>query len=324
MVLAAKTPAPLHASIKKLQSAFAVKDMGALAYFLGVDVRHTTEGFFLSQEQYVDDLLEHAGMKNCKAVATLADAKSKLSVSDGTPVSAADASFFRSIAGVLQYLTLTRPDIAYVVQQLCLHMHAPHDIHVAMLKRVLRYIKGTPQIGIQLRAMTSPTLTAYSDADWLGCPDIRRSTSGFCVFLGDALVSWSSKRQTTVLRSSAETEYRGVANAVAVCSWMRSLLGEFGCALPSATIVLCDNVSTIYMSRNPVHHKRTKHIEFDIHFVREKVAVGEVRVLHVPSARQLADVFTKGLPSSLFFDLPRRPLRQQYRRPSGGGGGFSG
>lgn len=302
MVLAASSSALLHQLVAKLQNAFAVKDMGPLAYFLGINVRRTNDDFFLSQAQYVDDLLERAGMSNCKSVATPADMKPKQSITDGQPVCAADAFFYRSMAGALQYLTVTRPDIAYAVQQLCLHMHAPHDVHATMLKRVLPYIRGTPSIGVHLRASQTLSLTAYSDADWAGCPDTRRSTSGFCVFLGDALVSWSSKRQSTVSRSSAEAEYHGVANAVAECSWLRSLLGELGCPVGSATIVFCD-VSAVYMSRNPVHHKRTKHIELDIHFVREKVALGEVRVLHVPSARQFANVFTKGLPSALFIDF---------------------
>ena len=182
-------------------------------------------------------------------------------------------------------------------------MHAPRDVHQAMLKRILRYVKGTVQLGIQLRAAPTPTITAYSDADWAGCPDTRRSTSGFCVFFGNSLISWSSKRQTTVSRSSAEAEYRAIANAVAECSWLRHLLGELLCKIPSATVAFCDNISSVYMARNPVHHRRTKHIELDIHFVREKVAIGELRVLHVPSAKQLADVFTKGLPSALFFDF---------------------
>jgi hypothetical protein len=182
-------------------------------------------------------------------------------------------------------------------------MHAPHDVHVTMLKRVLRYIKGTPSIGIQLCAMSSPTLTAYSDADWAGCPDTRHLISNFCIYLGDTFVSWSSKRQTTVSRSSTEAEYRGVTNAVAECSWLRSLLGELGSPLDAATVIFCDNVSTIYMSKNPVHHKRTKHIELDIHFVREKVSLGEVGVLHVRSSRQFADVFTKGLPTTLFIEF---------------------
>jgi hypothetical protein len=216
-------------------------------------------------------------MANCKAASTPADTKPKASAEEGTLL--ADRTFYRSMAGALQYLTLTRPDIAFAVQQVCLHMHAPRDAHLAMLKRILRYVKGTPRMGLLLRATATLTLTAYTDADWAGCPDTRRSTSGFCVFLGDFLVSWSSKRQTTVSRSSAEAEYRGVANAVAECSWLRSLLDELNCKIDKATMVFCDNVSTVYMSRNPVHHKRTKHIELDIHFVREKVALGKYVLL---------------------------------------------
>jgi hypothetical protein len=262
-------------------------------HFLGINVRRTNSGFFLSQTQYVDDLLERAGMANCKSVSTPADTKGKVSATDGTLI--ADATSYRSLAGALQYLTITRPDIAYAVQQVCLHMHAPRDVHLTMLKRILRYIKGTAHLGVQLRAITSPMITAYSDADWAGCPDTRRSTSGYCIFLGPSLISWSSKRQTTVSRSSAE--------AVSECSWLRHLLGELLCKVPSATVAFCDNISSVYMSKNPVHHRRTKHIELDIHFVREKVAIGELRVTHVPSARQLADVFTKGLPSALFNDF---------------------
>jgi hypothetical protein len=157
-------------------------------------------------------------------------------------------------------------------------MHTPRDVHLAMLKRILRYVKGTTSLGVQLRAVTSPTIFAYSDADWAGCPDTRRSTSGFCVFLGSSLILWSSKHQTTVSRLSAKAEYRAIANAVSECSWLRQLLSELLYKVPSATVAFCDNISSVYMSRNPVHHRRTKHIELDIHFVREKVAVGELRV----------------------------------------------
>ncbi|GKC48632.1 ribonuclease H-like domain-containing protein [Tanacetum coccineum] len=142
-------------------------------------------------------------------------------------------------------------------------------------------------------------LVAYSDADWAGCPMTRRSTSGYCVFLGNNLLSWSSKRQPTLYRSSAEAEYRGVAYAVAETCWLRNLLRELHTPLSSATLVYCDNVSVVYLSCNPVQHQRTKHIEIDIHFVRDLVAGGQVRVLHVPSRYQFADIFTKGLPSAL-------------------------
>ncbi|KAK1681140.1 hypothetical protein QYE76_041988 [Lolium multiflorum] len=155
-------------------------------------------------------------------------------------------------------------------------------------------------MGLTLTASPDTSLVAYFDADWAGCPDTRRSTSGYCVYLGPSLISWSSKRQPTVSRSSTEAEYRAVANAVAECSWLRQLLQELHCPVTKATIVYCDNISAVYLSANPVHHRRTKHIELDIHFVREHVALGRVRVLHVPTDQQFADVMTKGLPTSTF------------------------
>jgi hypothetical protein len=152
-----------------------------------------------------------------------------------------------------------------------------------------------------LRGSTStPSIIAYSDADWAGCPDTQRSTSGYCIYLGSALVSWSSKRQATVPRSSAEAGYRAVANAVAECIWLRQLLGELYIDIPSVTIAYCDNISAVYMSKNPVHHQQTKHIDLDIHFVRERVAFGDPRIVHVPTDQQFADVMTKSLPTATF------------------------
>jgi hypothetical protein len=115
-------------------------------------------------------------------------------------------------------------------------MHNPKASHLAMLKRILRYLRGMTSLGLHLRATNELSVTAYFDADWASCPDMRRSTSGFCVFLGDSLVSWSSKRQPTVSRSSAEAEYQAVANAAVECIWPRQLLGELGCSLPKATV----------------------------------------------------------------------------------------
>nr|XP_020148786.1 uncharacterized mitochondrial protein AtMg00810-like [Aegilops tauschii subsp. strangulata] len=168
---------------------------------------------FHHQRKYAHELLDRAGILNCKPAATPVDTKAELSATDGSPAS--NAAFYRSIVGALQYLTLTRPEIQYAVQQLCLHMHAPRDVHWAAVKRILRYICGTMDLGVMLYASTNTALTAYSDADWAGCPDTRRSTSGYCVFLGPSLISWSSKWQPTVSRSSAKAEYRAVANIVA-------------------------------------------------------------------------------------------------------------
>lgn len=172
-------------------------------------------------------------------------------------------------------------------------MHDPREPHFTALKQILRYIKGTIDHGLQLNKSSITNLVAYSDADWAGCPSPRRSTSGYCVFLGDSLISWSSKRQNTVSRYSAEAEYRGVANAVAETTWIRNLLHDLGIHLPKATVVYCDNISAVYLSSNPLQHQRTKHIEINLHFVRERVSLGLVRVMHVPTHLQYADILLK-------------------------------
>ncbi|GKA97082.1 ribonuclease H-like domain-containing protein [Tanacetum coccineum] len=273
IILTASSTAFLQSIIATLHAEFSMTDLGPLNYFLGISVTRNTSGMFLSQQKYASELLECVGMLTCNPCRTLVDTDSKLSA-DGDPVS--DPTLYRSLAGALQYLTFTRPDISYAVQQVCLYMHDPREPHFSALKRILRYIRGTMPYGLQLFSSTTSSLVAYSDADWAGCPTTRRSTSGYCVFLGNNLLSWSSKRQVTLSRSSAEAEYRGVANVVA----------ETCCA--------------VYLSSNPVQHQRTKHIEIDIHFVRDLVAAGHIRVLHVPSRYQYADIFTKGLPTVLF------------------------
>ncbi|GKA38319.1 ribonuclease H-like domain-containing protein [Tanacetum coccineum] len=176
-------------------------------------------------------------------------------------------------------------------------MHDPREPHFSAFKKILLYFRGTLDYGLQLFSSYTIDLVAYSDADWAGCPTTRRSTFDYCVFFGNNLLSWSSNRQPTLSRSSAEVEYRGVANATC---WFRNLLLELHNPFSSAMIVYCDNVSAVYLSCNPVQHQRTKHIEINIHFVCDLVVASQVRVLHVPSRYQYADIFIKGLPSALF------------------------
>ncbi|GKB49248.1 ribonuclease H-like domain-containing protein [Tanacetum coccineum] len=182
-------------------------------------------------------------------------------------------------------------------------MHDPREPYIAALKRIFRYVRGTMDSGLQLYGSATTSLVGYTNVDWAGCPFTRRSTSGCCVFLGDNLLSWSSKRQHILSRFSAKAEYRSVANVVAQTAWLRNLLRELHSPLSIATLVYCDNVSAVYMFANPVQHQQTKHIEINIHFVRDMVTDGEVRVLHVPSRYQYADIFTKGQPSVLFEDF---------------------
>ncbi|GJZ10142.1 ribonuclease H-like domain-containing protein [Tanacetum coccineum] len=246
-------------------------DLGSLNYFLGISVTCDSTGMFLSQRKYAAEILERAHMTNCNPSRTHVDTESKLG-EDGDPVS--DLTLYRSLAGSLHYLTFTRLNISNDVQQVCLYMHDPREPHFSALKRILRYIRGTLDYGLQLFSSSTSYLVAYLDADWAGCPITWRSTSGYCVFLGNNLLSWSSKRQPTLSRSSVEAEYRGVANALVETCWLRYLLRELHTPLSYATLVYCDNVSVVYLSSNPVQHQRTKHIEIVIHFVRDLVAVG--------------------------------------------------
>nr|GEX29510.1 ribonuclease H-like domain-containing protein [Tanacetum cinerariifolium] len=240
---------PYH--VCHLQREFDMTDLGALNNFLGVFVTRDTIGMFLSQKRYAIELLEWAHMLNCNPTRTPIDIESNLGP-EGTLISY--PTLYRILAGGIHYLMFTRPNLSYAVQQICLYMHDSRELHLAALKRIL----------------------PYSDADWAGCPATRRSTSKYCVFLGNNVLSWSSKRQPILSRSSVEADYRGVANVVAHTTWLRNLLRELHTPLLTATLVYCDNVSAVYLSANPVQHQRTKHIEIEIHFVLDMVAMGHV------------------------------------------------
>jgi hypothetical protein len=176
-------------------------------------------------------------------------------------------------------------------------MHDPREPHLTAMKRILRYLQGTSDYGLLLCRSSSSDLIVYTDADWAGCPDTRRFTSGYVVFLGDNLVSWSAKRQTVISRNSAEAEYRVVANGVAEATWLCQLLHELQISLSQCTLVYCDNISAMYLSTNLVQHQRTKYVEINLYFVREKVVIGQVHILHVPTTLQFIDIFMKGSPS---------------------------
>ncbi|GJX29982.1 ribonuclease H-like domain-containing protein [Tanacetum coccineum] len=193
----------LQRVIGSLHNEFSMTDLGPLNYFLGISVTCDSLGMFLSQRKYATEILKQAHMANCNPSRTSVDTETKLG-DDGDPV--------------------------------CLHMHDPREPHFLALKRILRYVWGTLDYGLQLLSSSTSSLVAYSDADWAGCPTTRRSTSGYCVFLGNNLLSWSVKRQPTLSRSSVEAEYRGVANAVAETCWLRNLLRELHTPLSSATL----------------------------------------------------------------------------------------
>ncbi|XP_021725051.1 uncharacterized protein LOC110692353 [Chenopodium quinoa] len=179
-------------------------------------------------------------------------------------------------------------------------MHAPRTTHLHALKRIFRYLRGTSEYGLFLHSTGSPTIViAYLDTDWAGCPDGRRSTIGYAVFLGKNLISWRSKKQPTVSKSSTEAEYRAVAYTAAETIWLKQLLADLDYFLRRPVTLYCDNVSATYPTSNPVQHDRSKHIDVDYHFVREMVTSGGLRVRHVPTQLQVADIVTKGLSNDL-------------------------
>ncbi|XP_057526253.1 uncharacterized mitochondrial protein AtMg00810-like [Amaranthus tricolor] len=245
---------------------------------------------------YGRDIIEQVGMSFCKSTSTPVDTTSKLSAHDSPPV--ADPSLFCSLAGALQYLTFTRPDISYAIQQICLHMHDPQESHLTALKLgmgmglVLLELFSIPHLPVlifhmqfsmhdhqekHLTAMKVETHNLLCSGDFT----VGRSTSGYCVFLGDNLISWLAKREFTLSRSSTDSEYRAVANVVAETYWLRNSLLELHCPISKATLVYCDNV-----------------------------AKGHVLILHVPSRFNIADIFTKGLPRILFDEF--RSVQSQY------------
>ncbi|XP_058192154.1 secreted RxLR effector protein 161-like [Rhododendron vialii] len=201
------------------------------------------------------------------------------------------------------YLTVTRPDIAYAVHLVSQFLSSPRTTHYDAVLRILRYVKGTLFYGLHYAAHSSLELRAYSDADWAGDPTDRRSITGYCFFLGDSLISWRSKKQTVVSRSSTEAEYRALADTTQELLWLRWLLTDMGVHHSTGTTLCCDNQSAIQIARNDVFHDRTKHIEIDCHFVRQHVASGTLRLLSVSSSDQTADIFTKAHPPGRFHDL---------------------
>jgi histone deacetylase 1/2 len=219
----------------------------------------------------------------------------KLSLTDGEVLSNDDSSNYRSIVGALQYITLTRPDIAFSINKVCQFLHAPTTIHWTAVKCILRYLRGTISHGLRLRKSPSTIVSAFSDADWAGCPDDRRSTSGFAVYVGSNLVSWNAKKQPTVSRSSTKAKYKSLANATTEVMWVQTLLDELGVSQSKAAVLWCDNIGATYLAANPVFHARTKHIEVDYHFVHERVAQKLLDIRFMASGDQVADGFTKSL-----------------------------
>jgi Reverse transcriptase (RNA-dependent DNA polymerase) len=228
---------------RDLKNKFDIKDLGKLKYFLGIEIAHSPKGLFISQRKYTLDLLKEIGKLGCKPALTPTDSNMKLNTEDGESLK--DINHFQILVGKIIYLTVTRPDVSFAVSQISRFMHSPRTPHIDAINRILRYLKGTSGKGIWMKRNNTNTLCGYSDADWAGNFD-RKSTTGFCTFVGENLVTWKSKKQNVVARSSAEAEYRAMASTASELTWIRQVLVDLNIKIEEqisnvlGNIVLCN------------------------------------------------------------------------------------
>jgi len=290
ILVSSNSSSAISGLIARLQHDFAVKDLGALSYFLGIQAHRRPHALYLTQHKYVTDLLRRTHMDGAKPASTPRTTAGKLSRFDGEPLT--DPSEYRHIVGALQYCTLTRPDIAYSVNQLCQFLHSPTTTHMVAAKRVLRYLKGTLTFGLYY-TRGSLRLNGYCDSDWAGSPDDRRSTTGYGIYVGPCLISWAAKKQSVVAKSSTEAEYRSMALAVAELYWLRMLFKELRVPILHPPCLWVDNLGALSLSSNPVFHTKTKHIEVDYHFIREKIFNKDLLARYISTQTQPSDILPK-------------------------------
>lgn len=299
---------------KALAREFEIKDLGPLKYFLGMEFARSKKGIFISQRKYILDLLGETGLLGCKAAETPIEPNLKLR--PASPEEMVDKERYQRLVGRLIYLSHTRPDIAFAVSMVSQFMHSPNQGHFDAVYRILRYLKGTPGKGILYEDRGHLQVEVFTDADWAGSVVDRRSTSGYCTYVGGNLVTWRSKKQNVVARSSAEAEFRAVAHGICEVLWIKQLLEELKTTSPLPMKVFCDNKAAIAIAHNPVLHDRTKHVEVDKHFIKEKLENGLIIMPYIPTSKQVADILTKGLPKEQFNSLVSKLAMNDIFQPA--------
>ncbi|KAL1205730.1 Retrovirus-related Pol polyprotein from transposon RE2 [Cardamine amara subsp. amara] len=279
---------------KNLKESFDIKDLGELKYFLGIEMTRFEDGLFISQRKYVLDLPTETGKLGSRPAKTPIEEGYQ---DHGEGELFEDVKQYQRLVGKLIYLTITRPDLCFAVNQVSQHMKSPTVYHWNMVERILRYPKGNPGKGVWMEKRNDTSIIGYCDADYAGDKKDRKSTTGFCTFVGGNLVTWRSKKQKVVSLSSAESEYRAMRDVTKELVWIKYLLRDLGVQGKEPITLYCDNQAALHIASNPVFHERTKHVEIDCHFVREKIQDGTISTRFVRSEDQVADIFTKATTS---------------------------
>ena len=264
MLITGSDPLLIQDTKQVLHNHFKIKDLGELRYFLGIEFCRSASGIVMSQRKYALELISEAGLAGAQPVSTPLECNLKLTPADYGGSSddqlLHDVSSYQRLVGKLLYLTNTRPDIAFTVQTLSQYMQQPKISHWNAAMRVIRYIKGNPGLGLFMSSHREFKLTGFCDADWAACLSTRKSVSGYLLKFGDSLISWKSKKQNIVSRSSPEAEYRSLDTLTAEVVWVANLFKELQVPLHTPSSIYCDSKAVIQIAANPVFHERTKHI----------------------------------------------------------------
>ncbi|KAL2228363.1 UNVERIFIED_CONTAM: Retrovirus-related Pol polyprotein from transposon RE1, partial [Sesamum indicum] len=275
----------------KLHNLFTIKNLGKARFFLGLEIGRSNEGMIVTQSKYVRDIIADAGLTQCKATNTPLPTGLQVKAASGQQLSNPEP--YRRLLGRLLYLGFTKPDICHATQQLSQFMQSPCQDHWEAALHLIKYLKGTLHRALHFNSNNSFTLEAYCDADWATCKGTRKSLTGYCIFLGGSLISWKTKKQTTVSRSTAEAEYRSMGSTTCELIWIHSLLKDLKVDVQTPIPFYCDNQAVLYITANLVFHERTKHIEIDCHLVRDMYKEGFITPKHIASKEQPANLFTK-------------------------------
>ena len=301
-LICCKSEKRMAALVRSLKKEFDVTTQ-PVSCFVGMEVVQEKDTVAVHQEGYIRKMLHKFGMENCKPASTPAEAKLKLTAVDsareGQSRDMTDVPYREAVGSLLYAAVISRPDIAFVVSQLAKHVSKPTQEHWTAVKRVFRYLQGTLAKRIVYRRGSS-SLSGFSDADWGGDRDSRRSTTGFVFMLNGGPVAWQSRLQSSVALSSLEAEYMAMSEATKECIWLRRLLSNLGHEQREKTPLKVDNQSALSLAENPEFHTRSKHIDIRYHFVREAEVKGAVNLQYVASEENMADVLTKPLSGPAF------------------------